>query len=181
MKQLKKSILLLIISILIVFSFTNCSENEKLEDGGLRIGWAIEDITPDGPVSLHGQYYERISTYVQSPLKATACAIESTDEKGNKEQAIMVSVDLVNIPRALQDSLRISIMDQIPDFDIRKLFLNATHTHSAPNPDFNSNPDARFKKMLSDKLSKVVVSAWNNRKPAPRLKHSSLYRHRWIS
>ncbi len=166
MKQLKKSIRLLIISTLMVFSFMNCSENEKLKDGGLRIGWAIEDITPDGPVSLRGQYYERISTYVQSPLKVTACAIESMDENGNKEQAIMVSVDLVNIPRALQDSLRISIEEQIPDFDIRKLFLNATHTHSAPNPDFNSNPDALFKKLLSDKLSKVVVSAWNDRKPA---------------
>ena len=28
--------------------FSNCSKNEKLEDGGLRIGWAIEDITPEG-------------------------------------------------------------------------------------------------------------------------------------
>ena len=166
MKQLIKSIPLLIISILLVFSITNCSENETLEDGGLRIGWAIEDITPEGPVSLRGQYYERISTYVQSPLKVTACAIESTDDKGKKEQAIMVSVDLVNIPRALQDSLRISIKEQIPDFDIRKLFLNATHTHSAPYPDFDSKPVARFEKLLSDKLSRVVVSAWDNRKPA---------------
>jgi hypothetical protein len=48
---------------LLVFSFTGCFEDEKLKDGGLRIGWAMEDITPEGPVSLFGQYFERISAY----------------------------------------------------------------------------------------------------------------------
>lgn len=135
-----------------------------------RIGWSIEDITPDGPASLFGQYYERISKYVQSPLKATACAIESTYEKGNKEQAIMVSADLLLIPRTLQDSLKISVRNQIPDFDARKLFFNATHTHSAPNPGLDwgldSKPEAGYTKLLSEKLSNAVVSAWNNRKLA---------------
>jgi len=161
---------LLLISILMVFSFANCSENEKLADEGLRIGWAIDDITPEGNVSLFGQYYERTSTYVQSPLKVTACAIESTDRSNNKEQAIMVSVDLLFIPRAMQDSLRICIKDQIPDFDVRKLFLNATHTHSAPNPGsdwgVDSKPEEKYLKLVSEKLSKVVVSAWHNRKHA---------------
>lgn len=109
---------------------SSCSE--KLDNGGLSIGWAIEDITLDGPVSLTGQYYERISTHVQSPLKVTACAIESIDENGNKEQAVMVSFDLVTIGKGIQDSLRSIVKNQIPDFDIKKLFLNATHTHSAP-------------------------------------------------
>jgi hypothetical protein len=169
-KTVLKSIPLLVISILMVFSFTDCSENKKLKDGGLRIGWAIEDITPDGPTSMLGQYYERISTYVQSPLIVTACTIESMDKKRNKEQAIMITVDLVAIPGVLQDSLKISVKEQIPDLNIRKLFLNATQTHSAPNPGFDwgvdSKPEARYIKLLSDKLSKIVVSAWNNRKPA---------------
>lgn len=144
--------------------------SKNLTDGGLRIGWAIDDITPDGPISMFGQYYNRMSTYIQSPLKVTACAIESTDEKGKKEQAIMLSVDLLVIPRALQDSLKISVENQIPDFDIRKLFLNATHTHSAPNPGLDwgldSKPDAEYIKMLSDTLINVAVLSWNNRKPA---------------
>jgi hypothetical protein len=169
-KAIIKSIQLFIVSILSIVSLTNCSENEKLQDGGLRIGWAIEDITPDGPASLYGQYYERISTYVQSPLKVTACAIESVDEKGNKEQAIMVSMDLLFIPGAMQDSLRISIKEQVPDFDVRKLFLNATHTHSAPNPGSDWGVDSKsedsYAKLLSEKLCKAVVSAWNNREPA---------------
>jgi hypothetical protein len=165
LKSVTRTFLLLLLTVLLLPA---CSK--KMEDGGFRIGWATEDITPVGPVSLFGQYYERISTYVQSPLKATACAMESTDEKGNKEQAIMVSLDLLVITRAMQDSLKIKIKDQIPDFDARKLFLNATHTHSAPNPGLNwglaSKAEQRYLRLLSEKLSSVVVSAWKNRKPA---------------
>ena len=135
---------------------------QDLKSEGLSIGWAIEDITPKGSVSLCGQYYERISEYVQSPLKVTACAIEVINEKGQKEQSIMVSMDLVWILRALRDTLKNVLKDQIPDFDVRKLFLNATHTHSAPCPDLNSE----YGKLLLDRLSKVVIAAWLNRKPA---------------
>ena len=49
--------MLLLVSFLIIFTLTNCSGNKKLKDGGLRIGWAMEDITPEGPASLSGQYY----------------------------------------------------------------------------------------------------------------------------
>jgi len=169
-KSLIKSIQFLVISLLLIFYLTSCSEKGRLQDGGLRIGWAMEDITPDGPASLYGQYYERISTYVQSPLKATACAIESSDGEGNKEQAIMVSMDILFVPHAMQDSLRLRIKEEIPDFDSKKLFLNATHTHSAPNPGSDWGVDSKqedgFKQLLAEKLFKVVVSAWNNRQPA---------------
>ncbi|MEO6707715.1 MAG: hypothetical protein ABIN04_17900 [Ginsengibacter sp.] len=135
---------------------------KDLKSEGLNIGWAMEDITPEGPVSLFGQYYERISKYVQSPLKVTAFAIEATNEKGQKEQGIMVSMDLIYTLRPLQDALKNAVKGQILDFDISKLFLNATHTHSAPYPDVNSD----YGKLLLDRLSKVVVAAWLNRKPA---------------
>ena len=147
--------------ILMLFALTNCTHEQKLKDGGLRIGWAMKDITPDGPVSLYGQYYERISTYVQSPLKVTALAIESSDKTGNKEQAIMVSMDVALIWIELQDSLKKIVKDEIPDFDVNKLFLNATHTHSAPKPEVSG----KYGTLLLEKLSKVVVAAWNNRKP----------------
>jgi hypothetical protein len=141
--------------------------NEKVttngvKDGRLYIGWAIEDITPDGPASLYGQYYERISAFVESPLKVTACAIESTDENGVKEQAIMVSMDLLCPLKALQDKLKGEVKSLIPDFDVRKLFLNATHTHSAPYPDVESD----YGKLLLQRLIQVVVLAWNQRTPA---------------
>ena len=135
---------------------------EPLKNEGLYIGWAIEDITPPLPVLLRGQYYERLSKEVQSPLKVTACAIESTDIKGVKEQAIMVSMDIAMIFQPTQDSLRKIVQSQIPDFDVQKLLLNATHVHSAPDP----KSGTEFENLLLRKVSKVVVSAWLNRKPA---------------
>lgn len=135
---------------------------KQLKAGSLSIGWSMEDITPAGPVSLYGQYYERISQYVQSPLKITACAMESKEVSGKKEQAIMVSMDLIYTLRDVQDALKEIIKERLPDFDSRKLFLNATHTHSAPYPELNSD----YGKFLLDRLVKVVVSAWKSRRPA---------------
>ena len=57
----------------------------------LLIGWAEESIVPDKKVNLFGQFFERISQYVESEITATAMAIES-----NGEQAIMVSADLIS-------------------------------------------------------------------------------------
>ena len=141
--------------------------NEKstingIKDESLQIGWAIENITPDGPTSLYGQYYERISEYVESPLTVTVCAIESIDENGVKEQAIMVSMDLLCPLKHLQEKLKNEVRELIPDFDVRKLFLNATHTHSAPYPDVESD----YGKLLLQKLIQGVVIAWNQRTPA---------------
>ncbi len=146
------------------------NDSKNITDSSLYIGWATGDITPDGPISMFGQYYNRISGYVQSPLKVTACAMESFDENGIKEQAVMVSADLLVITKAMQDSLRIRVNRQIPDFDSGKLFLNATHTHSAPNPGLDwgldSKPEAEYIKKLSDTLFEVVIASWNNRQPA---------------
>jgi hypothetical protein len=143
--------------------------SNNLIDSGFRIGWAIGDITPEGPISMFGQYYNRMSTYVQSHLKVTACAMESLNMKKEKEQAIMVSADLLVITKEMQDSVKNSVKYQIPDFDTRKLFLNATHTHSAPNPGLDwgldSKPEADYIKKLFDTLVKVVVSSWNSRQP----------------
>lgn len=129
-------------------------------EGELSIGWAMEDITPEGPVSLWGQYYERISEYVQTPLTVTALALESVNND-IREQAILISIDLVYMEGNLQESVRSNIKNQIPDFNIRNLILNVTHTHSSFNPAANS----KHRNMLVDKLSKVAVSAWTKRQP----------------
>lgn len=129
------------------------------QKGVLSIGWAEEDITPDGPVSLRGQYYERISKYIQSPLKVVACAMESLNDAGRKEQAVMVSMDLVMPVKAIQRKLRDDVAVLIPDFDTRKLFLNATHIHTGPDPAIKNS----YRDMLLQQLSKAVVSAWKRR------------------
>lgn len=126
----------------------------------IRLGWATENITPEGPVSLWGQYYERISEYVQTPLTVTALAIESINNNVS-EQAIMVSIDLVFMDENLQESLRTVLKKQLPDFDVQNLLLNVTHTHSS----FNPGADSKHWSMLIDKLSEVAVTAWRQRQP----------------
>ena len=98
------------------------------EGSDILVGWASKSITPDKPVILMGQFHPRISKYVNDPVTATALAIETSDD-----QAIMVSCDIVVITRRMQDGVRDRLKTKLPDFDIKKLFLNATHTHTAPN------------------------------------------------
>lgn len=138
------------------------SSPHLLKDSGLRIGWAAEDITPDGPVSLYGQYYERISEYVQSRLTVTACAMEKIMDDGGSEQAVLVSMDVIYTLKEMQDAVRMRLQGKIPDLNLNKVFLNATHTHSAPYPEVNS----AFGALLLKGICAAIVSAWNNRKPA---------------
>lgn len=135
----------------------------------LLIGWASKDITPERPVSLMGQFHVRISKYVHDPITATALAIESN---GN-EQAVMVSCDLVGIEQEIQYRLRDIVKPKLPDLDTRKLFLNATHTHTGPVMSEGVYPEqgeevmkpTEYVTFLLDRLSDVVAEAWQNRKP----------------
>ena len=59
----------------------------------ILIGWGERSLVPDKKVRLAGQFYERISQYVESEITATALAIES-----NGDSMIMVSADMtINI------------------------------------------------------------------------------------
>ncbi|AWO01006.1 hypothetical protein DLD77_04475 [Chitinophaga alhagiae] len=125
----------------------------------LLIGWAVEDITPHGPVVLFGQYYDRQSRYVESALTATACAMASGD---GKEQAILISMDLIWCTASLRLALSTILHNRLPGFDSRYLVVNATHTHSAPSPDI----DTDYGRQLLEKLGNIAVKAWQNKKPA---------------
>ena len=60
--------------------------------GKLYVGWAEESLVPEKKVSLAGQFFERISEYVESDITATAMAVEA-----DGEQMVMVSVDVVSL------------------------------------------------------------------------------------
>lgn len=127
----------------------------------LYMGWASSDITPEGPVSLFGQYYERVSTHVQSALTATAWALE-TPNAGIDGQAILISVDLLWCTTALQEAVRTSVLKQLPGFDPRKLLIFATHTHSGPEP----RTDDEYGRFLVARIAETAVTAWERRSPS---------------
>jgi len=145
--------------------------------GALYVGWAAVDITPDKPVALVGQLHKRISQKVRDPLTATALAIETRGENDQREQAILVSCDVLYVRKSVQDRLRQIVKTRLPDFDVDKLFLNATHTHTAPgfaDEDFGSLYDvskdegvmkaSEYAEFFVDRMAKAVVDAWQSRK-----------------
>lgn len=94
----------------------------------LKIGWAKRDITPTGPTMLLGQMGNRLATLVATPLTVTALALESNQG----EQCVMVSADLCLVNGALLEACRQRIAGLGAGIDPAKCFINATHTHTAP-------------------------------------------------
>ena len=162
-----------------------------------KIGWAEVSITPDKKIALAGQFAERISEYVETPITVTALAV--TD---GEEQLIICSCDLVSIGENLVDDVRKSVKEKAPDIDTDKIIISAIHTHSshlytqskikggmsvsgekfkkildsflppeqyqvkisAKGSDFMDSDEAL--EFLTEKITKAVITAWKNRKPA---------------
>ena len=94
--------------------------------GKISIGWAEESLVPNKKVSLAGQFFERISEYVESEISATAMAVEA-----DGDAMIIVSVDMEGFPKELVDLAREKFSAITSDFDARKLIIAATHAHTA--------------------------------------------------
>jgi len=140
----------------------------------LWIGAATADITPPPPVALTGFQTVRLARTIQSPLAANVLALESRAGERTLDQAILVACDLCVIRPGIQDGFRKHVADRLPGFDIQKLFLAATHTHSAPvlkqdAYDEKSYGDAMQPKdylpLLYDRMAAAVVKAWESRAP----------------
>ena len=99
---------------------------EKFIMSKLLIGWAEESLVPKKNVRLAGQFYERISQYVESEITATAMAVES-----NGEQMILVSADLTSIPEFLIALVRKNVSAVNSEIDPMKIMIAATHTHTS--------------------------------------------------
>jgi hypothetical protein len=98
--------------------------------------------------------------------------LESRAGDRTLDQAILVSCDLCVIRPGIQDGFRKHVAARLPGFDIRKLFLAATHTHSAPvlkqdQYDEKDYGDAMQPKdylpLLYDRMGAAVVKAWESR------------------
>ena len=145
----------------------------------LRIGSSTVSITPDKPVALAGQFGTRISQSVEAPIIAAAIAIESAEGGKVVDQSIMISCDLVGIHHSVLAQFRQHLKPLLPDFDVRKVIVSATHTHTAPVtseipeetlitypiPKDGVMQPAEYTKFLVERLSQAAVQAWKSRKP----------------
>ncbi len=138
----------------------------------LWIGAADVSITPDRPVSLVGQFRKRIARSVESPCMACVLALESRQDGKVTEQAMLISVDVCYTTKEVQRDFRAYVAPLLAGFDTNKLFLTATHTHTAPTLDqkcFSDYGDAMQPKeylpFMYKQMAEAAVKAWEGRKP----------------
>ena len=135
----------------------------------LWIGAAQANITPDRPISLRGQFYNRIATRVMSPCTANVLALESREDGKPVDCAIIVSMDMVSIGD-MQEKLKDHLTDRLPGFDMNKLFLAATHTHTGPTISQEHYLDygkamqpKEVVPFILEQMGDAVIRAWENR------------------
>ncbi len=138
----------------------------------LWIGAAEADITPDRPVSLCGQFRNRISTEIESRCTASVLALESREKGAPSDCAILISCDVAFVPANLQQEFRAFVAPRLPGFDTNKLFLAATHTHTGPTlvqGFYNDYGDAiqpkEYLPFLFGRLAEAAAKAWESRAP----------------
>jgi len=131
---------------------------------------------------MAGQFHVRLSEGVENPLSGTALVLSS-----GEEAVAFLSVDLISISNELRDDFRKALVEILPGLDPRKVILNATHSHAAPevrnlltmaggtSPDVQSNavdgfPSAAMsvsecRNHLAVTLARCAADAWRARKP----------------
>ena len=154
------------------------------------VGWSEVDLTPEKKVYLYGQFCERVSEYVETPVCATALALDTS-----VDCAIFLSCDLESIGMNLVCGVREALRTQIPDFPPEKLIVSATHTHTsiqyasstidsgsglsvlrrylpdnvhyeeAAPADDGVLTDEEALRHLTEKLTEAAVQAWTARRP----------------
>ena len=132
----------------------------------LRIGWASVDVTPGRPVILRGQFHARISKGVRDPITVTALALER-DGVG----CVMASADMVAIPDDILSGVRAKLRGMIDDLDPERVFISATHSHTAPATDDEEWEDmgpgvmkpSEYASFFIERAAECIARAWRSR------------------
>jgi len=137
----------------------------------LWIGTSAVDITPVEPVALDGQRNARISKKPETPITASVLFLESREGGQKVEEAIIVSCDLVAIREGILEKVREQLRAKKADFDLNKVFLSATHTHTAPVtqdgkydlPKTGIQQPGAYADWMTAKVAEAIMTAWQNR------------------
>ena len=164
------------IRIIIVFALAFLGKS-GVQASDLYLGAATADISPELPVALMGQFHMRIAERADTPLYAAIVAIESRNGDKGLDTAVFVSCDLVYISAQLRRELRQEVGRRLPGFNVNKIILSATHTHTAPvledDPDESSflypipengvSKVKDYRDLFTGNVADAIVKAWNSR------------------
>ncbi len=146
----------------------------SLKGQTMYVGTAEVDITPKLPVALSGQGHVRVAQTIEAPLRTNIIAIESRSGNHAKDTAVFVAIDLVHVSPPYQEGLKKEVAKLIPGFNVDKIILSATHTHSGPVLDtfFSRYPIPKditqpkeYEEFFIKNVAKGIVSAWKNMVP----------------
>lgn len=140
---------------------------------GLRAGVARRDITPDVPIWLSG-YAARKAPANGVLQRIWAKALAITDGRGGR--VVIVTTDLVGLPRAITDAVAARLQKQFA-LPRSEVLFNSSHTHTGPvvRPnlttmfDLNADDTARldaYARKLGDNLFDVAAEALTAMRPA---------------
>ena len=128
-----------------------------------RVGYGRRTVTPTEPIPLAGFSNElkRFHTRVTEPICVTCVAL--TDETNNT--VLMIGIDACTANKvAIKGRERIS---QLTGIDETRIYISATHTHSAPGLAKQELPCIqRFTEQVMTAYEETAVEALADRKPA---------------
>ncbi|HQL88165.1 MAG: hypothetical protein GX574_06140 [Lentisphaerae bacterium] len=96
----------------------------------MKAGFAVKNITPRVGVELcgFGPFLNRHSIGVRDLLEARAAAFEVAGKR-----AVLISCDLIGVPREIADLAKSLITAQRPDLTPADIMIACSHTHSGPS------------------------------------------------
>ena len=127
---------------------------------GFSVGYAREDVTPEEtPIIINGTDK---ATTIKDPVQLTCTAMCD-----GENVFLLMSVDLRGVPETFVKKCKKIITDKV-GVPAENIFLNATHTHHAPdNEQFDKDAVIiRWQKMFYQKLERAVVGALLDLAPA---------------
>jgi len=144
------------------------------DDSLVSVGVARIDVTPDGPIRLHGYAVRKTeSTGVAQKLWAKALAIGDDGQ----QPAVLVTVDNCLVPGELADEVARRLAEKA-GIRRERFVVCASHTHAGPclagaapfifaeptPPEHQARID-RYTKQFTDRLEKVALDALAARRP----------------
>ena len=149
-----------------VVGLTFCAQVAAEEDKPaklFRAGAYAMDITPDWfPIVVNGGFQPRYAEKAHDPLHARCLVLDD-----GAQQVAMVQVDSCVIGRTLFDEAK-RLANEATGIPTDRMFMAATHTHSAPAAigALNTPPDEKYVKFLPKRIAEGVRRAKENLAPA---------------
>jgi len=136
-----------------------CPGQSDQSSGPFRAGAVAVDITPEQfPIVVNGGFQPRYAEKAHDPLHARGLVLDD----GETQIAIVV-VDSCVLDRPILDDAK-RRAEQLTGIPTSRMFISATHTHSAPAVvgALGTDPDERYRDFLTKKIAEAVQQAQKN-------------------